>query len=82
MVSREIGLLARRALLLANDFEATTYANYYYQQWFSPVLQGAPTFTWLILLATPGMLLTLGRRRLHLWLPFVAAAFKRKQCQG
>ncbi|MBW3534748.1 MAG: glycosyltransferase family 39 protein [Gemmatimonadetes bacterium] len=71
---KEAALLGRRALLLLNDFEATTYANYYYQREFSPVLRWAPTLRWLLLLAAPGMLLFLRPRDLPAWLPFLTAA--------
>jgi len=71
---REAELLLRRALLLVNDFEATTYANLDYQRWYSPVLRWTPTFAWLLALAVPGMLLVWDRKRYHLWIPFVVAA--------
>ena len=70
----EASLLARRALLLLNDHEATTYASYDYQRAWSPLLRWAPTTAWLLLLAAPGALLALHRERLHLWIPFLTAA--------
>ena len=71
---RELELLGRRGLLLVNDFEATTYANYRYQEAWSPVLRWAPTFAWLFALAAPGMLLALRRERWHLWIPLLTGA--------
>lgn len=70
---REAGLTAKRALLLVNDFEATTYANLDYQRWYSPVLRWTPTFAWLLALAVPGMLLAWDRKRYHLWIPVLVA---------
>ncbi|HEX9887157.1 MAG TPA: hypothetical protein VGA70_11750 [Longimicrobiales bacterium] len=72
--AREAALTGRRALLLVNDFEATTYANYQYQIAWSPILRWAPSFAWLLALALPGALLFLDRRRLHVWIPFLVAA--------
>ena len=71
---RELELLGRRALLLVNDFEATTYANYDYQQAYSPLLRWAPSFSLLFALAIPGMMLGARRRLFHLWLPILSAA--------
>lgn len=71
---REMGLLARRALLLVNDFEATTYANYDYQRFYSWILRVAPTFSWLFALALPGALLLFHRRFAYLWIPVAVAA--------
>lgn len=71
---RELELLGRRALLLVNDFEATTYASFEYQQAYSTVLRRTPTFLVLFALAVPGMLFCLRRDRLHLWIPVVTAA--------
>lgn len=71
---RELRLFGRRALLLVNRFEATTYANYDYQKTYSPVLRWAPSFLWLFLLAAPGMLLAFNRRLLHLWIPVLTGA--------
>jgi tetratricopeptide (TPR) repeat protein len=71
---REVSLAARRALLLVNDFEATTYANLEYQRHYSAVLRWTPTFAWLLALALPGMLLAWGRSRAHLWIPVLVAA--------
>jgi hypothetical protein len=71
---RELELLGRRALLLVNDFEATTYANYDYQQEYSPVLRWAPSFFLLFALAMPAMLLAFKRSLFHLWLPVLTAA--------
>jgi hypothetical protein len=71
---REAALTASRALLLFNDFEATTYANIDYQRWYSPILRWAPTFAWLLALALPGVFLLWDRRRLHLWIPLIVAA--------
>ena len=71
---RELQLLGRRALLLVNDFEATTYASFDYQRTYSGVLRWTPTFMVLFALALPGMWLALGRERLHLWIPVLTAA--------
>lgn len=71
---RELKLLGRRALHLVNDFEATTYANYAYQQEFSSVLRWAPSFFLLFALAVPAMLLGFRRSLFHLWLPVLTAA--------
>lgn len=70
---REASLTAKRALMLVNDFEATTYANIDYQGSYSPVLRWTPTFAWLLALALPGMLLIWSRGRFHLWIPFIVA---------
>ena len=69
---RELELLGRRALLTVNKIEATTYANYDYQRWYSVVLQLAPKFPLLAFLALPGLLLLLRREHAHLWLPLLA----------
>jgi tetratricopeptide (TPR) repeat protein len=71
---REAALTGRRALLLFNDFEATTYANIDYQRWYSPILDWAPTFAWLLALALPGVILLWNRGRLHFWIPLIVAA--------
>ncbi len=71
---RELELLGRRALLLVNDFEATTYANFDYQRTYSGVLRWTPTFMVLFALALPGMGPALRRTRLHLWIPVLTAA--------
>lgn len=71
---RELELLGRRALLLVNDFEATTYANFEYQRTYSTILRWSPTFLVLFALAAPGMLRCLTRERLHLWIPLLTAA--------
>lgn len=70
---REAVLLARRALMSVNDFEATTYANIGYQRTYSPVLRWAPTFAVLFALAVPGMLLAWKRALAHLWIPVVGS---------
>jgi len=71
---REVELLGRRALLLVNDVEATTYANVDYQRWYSSVLRWAPSFVLLVTLALPGALLAWRRELAHLWIPLAAGA--------
>ena len=71
----EAVLTGKRALLLWNDFEATTYANMDYHRWYSPVLRWTPTFAVLFALALPGFFLAWGRRRYHLWIPLIVAGF-------
>jgi tetratricopeptide (TPR) repeat protein len=70
---REAALTARRALLLFNDFEATTYASIEYQRWYSPILRWTPTFAWLLAMALPGVFLLWDRRRFHIWIPLLVA---------
>jgi tetratricopeptide (TPR) repeat protein len=71
---REASLLVERALAVVNDFEATTYANFYYQKEISAVLPWTLTFGWVFPLALLGMAACLSRPLAHLWLPLVAAA--------
>ncbi len=71
---QEVKLTVRRALLLLNDFEATTYASLDYQRHYSPLLRWTPTFAWLLALSLPGMLIARDRSRWHLWIPPVSAA--------
>jgi tetratricopeptide (TPR) repeat protein len=71
---RELELLGRRALLLVNDFEATTYASFEYQREYSGILRWSPTFLVLFALAAPGVLRCLSRERIHLWIPLLTAA--------
>jgi tetratricopeptide (TPR) repeat protein len=70
----EARLAGTRALLLANEFEATTYANMDYHRWYSPILRWTPTFAWLLALAVPGFFLAWGRKRYHLWIPLLVAS--------
>ncbi|HUG36615.1 MAG TPA: tetratricopeptide repeat protein [Candidatus Limnocylindrales bacterium] len=72
--ARELELFGMRALLLVNDFEATTYSNYDYQRHYSLVLGWAPTLSLLLLLGAPGAIVLFDRRYAHLWIPLLTAA--------
>jgi hypothetical protein len=72
--ARELQLLGTRALMLVNDFEATTYSSYDYQKSYSAVLRWAPSLALLLLLAAPGAMTLVGRDRAHLWIPAITAA--------
>lgn len=70
---REGRLLGERILLSVNDFEATTYSSFEYQEHWSPLLRALPTFAVLFGLALCGLAVRGARRDdLHLWIPFIA----------
>lgn len=69
---REAVLLIQRALAVVNDFEATTYSDFYYQREISPVLRWTLTFGWIFPLALLGMALSFSRERAHLWIPVLS----------
>lgn len=70
---REAELLAERTLAVVNDFEATTYSDFYYQREISPLLRWTFSFGWIFPLALLGMIASFSRERAHLWIPFVSA---------
>ncbi len=70
---REVRLLADRILLSVNDFEATTYSSFEYQEHWSPLLRTLPGFALLFGLALAGVAVRGVRRDdLLLWIPFIA----------
>ena len=70
--SKELSLLWQRFLASVNDHEATTYANYYYQEEISPVLDHCMGFGLLFSIAVMGMLQA-RRQGILLFLPVLAS---------
>src|SRR6185369_5723311 len=71
----ELGLLASRLAAFANWYEATTYADFYFQRERSPLLRVTPAWTLLFALAVLGLAQGSLRRELPLLLfPLVSLA--------
>ncbi|MFH0844523.1 MAG: tetratricopeptide repeat protein [Pseudomonadota bacterium] len=68
---REIRLMGEKALAAINDYEASTYVNYYLQRELSPVLAYAVSFKFLFPLAALGLILHF--RKYTLLMPVMAA---------
>jgi 4-amino-4-deoxy-L-arabinose transferase-like glycosyltransferase len=64
----ELRLLATRLAAFCNWYEATTYADFYFQREESVVLRALPTYTILFALSVVGLLTTRLRRELPLLL--------------
>ncbi|MGK7345431.1 MAG: hypothetical protein ACNS63_06445 [Candidatus Nitrospinota bacterium M3_3B_026] len=68
--AREAALLVKKAAAAVNDYEATTYADYYFQKEISPVLAWAPGMGLVFPLAAVGMAAA-GRGRFVLLIPVI-----------
>ena len=71
---RELGLLMARLSALLNDFEATTYSNYYFSKEQSPLLSWLPSFRFLLPLALLGIICASGFVRFELLAPILGSA--------
>lgn len=70
---REVHLLYGRILASVNDFEATTYGSFEYQQYWSPLLRWLPSFAVIFGLALAGVFVHPPRREdLLIWIPWIA----------
>lgn len=68
---REIRNTAKKALASVNYFEATTYANYYFQKELSPILNHSIGFSLLFPLAIMGIIFHYNRY--HILIPIIAS---------